>query len=98
MTKIRIFKRLNLRRKPIATFSANCWETISGTQNYIQILKDYWLQIVNIWHLLKNKRLKFIFFDRATFSGFITKEFVCRKRRLKYMETVTSFFFPRKMV
>ena len=80
MTKIRIFKKLNLRRKPIATFSANCWETISGTQNYIQILKDYWLQIVNIWQLLKNKRLKFIFLTGPLFqvllqrSLFVAKE------------------------
>ena len=39
-----------------------------------------WIEVVAIWRLLEDKKLKFTFFERANHSGFATWEFTAKEK------------------
>ena len=55
-----------LREKPIASFAANCRQTISGTWSYIKISKADWLEDIAIWAPFEKLKVEAYIFVRAS--------------------------------
>ena len=82
MTKSRIFKNLNLRKKADRNFRGFLLKNRFRYQNFIHIPQADWPGVVVIWTPFERQKIEVHIFERANLSGFLYVE-VQRQRRLK---------------
>ena len=74
MTKSRIFKNLNLRKKADRNFCG-----IFLKNRYIQIPQADWPRVIVIWAPFERQRIEVHIFERANLSGFGTSKFTAKE-------------------
>ena len=94
VTKSRIFKNLNFRKKTIATFATLSWKIVSGTWNYIQIPQVDRLEVVVIWAPFERRKIEVHIFEWANLSGFGTWNFPAKEDLIRRKQVFLLDFRP----
>ena len=70
VTKSRIFKNSNLRRKDLRSFRGNLLQNHFRNLNNIQISQVDWAEVILVWAPFERQKVEVYIFDRTNFSGF----------------------------
>ena len=87
LTKIRILKNRNLRRKADRSFRGNSLKNHFRHLNLYSNPQSWWLEVVVIWAPLERQKVELHIFERANFSDFATWKFTSKEH-----------WIPRKQV
>ena len=79
MTKSRIFKNLNLRKKADRNFRGTFLKNRFRHQNFIQIPRADWPGVVVISTPFERQKIEVHIFERANLSGFGTWKFTAKE-------------------
>ena len=94
MTKSRIFKNLNLRKKADRNFRGFLLKNRFSHQNFIHITQADWPGVVVIWTPFERQKIEVHIFERANLSGFVTWKFSAKENLNRQKQVFFHNFRP----
>ena len=94
MTKSRIFKNLNLRKKADRNFRGTFLKNRFRHQSLIQIPRADWPGVVVISTLFERQKIEVHIFERANLSDFVTWKFSAKENLNRQKQVFFHNFRP----